>query len=163
DGSRMRYDGNSDGTGVLFLADGSRYFLNGGTTQYVDRNGNTLNYVASSRQWSDTMGRTISIPWPANPQATDYTYSLLVFATSSTSPKPPTIFTSGTSSTDEPADPRAFTYVVGRGQAGAELFNPVVLAEIILPNGQSYKFSYNEFGEIDKVSYPTGGYQRYIY
>ena len=44
-----------------------------------------------------------------------------------------------------------------------QLFNPVVLAEIVLPNGSSYKFSYNIYGEIDKIIYPTGGYERYVY
>lgn len=44
-----------------------------------------------------------------------------------------------------------------------QLFNPVVLAEIVLPNGSSYKFNYNIYGEIDKVIYPTGGYERYEY
>lgn len=42
-----------------------------------------------------------------------------------------------------------------------ELFNPVVLSEILLPNSVSYKFTYNIYGEIDKVVYPTGGYERY--
>src|SRR6266852_3546150 len=74
DGSRMRYDGNADGTGVLYLPDGTRYILNGSTTQYIDRNGNTLNYDGS--QWTDTMNRPINMPWPANPGAGDYPYSL---------------------------------------------------------------------------------------
>jgi RHS repeat-associated protein len=38
-----------------------------------------------------------------------------------------------------------------------------VLAELVLPNGQSYKFSYNLYAEIDKVIYPSGGYERYRY
>jgi RHS repeat-associated protein len=43
------------------------------------------------------------------------------------------------------------------------LFNPVVLNEIILPNGKKYVFNYNVYGEIDKVTLPTGGYYRYKY
>lgn len=39
----------------------------------------------------------------------------------------------------------------------------MVLSEVALPNGQSYKLSYNIYGELDKVIYPTGGYQRYQY
>jgi RHS repeat-associated protein len=42
-------------------------------------------------------------------------------------------------------------------------FNPVVLSEIELPNGLKYKFSYNEYGEIAKVVYPTGGFEQYKY
>ncbi|MFN0277216.1 MAG: RHS repeat-associated core domain-containing protein [Pyrinomonadaceae bacterium] len=56
------------------------------------------------------------------------------------------------------------TVVVGRHQTGGVLFNPVVLTEIVLPDGiASYKFSYNEYGELDKVIYPTGAYERYEY
>ena len=54
-----------------------------------------------------------------------------------------------------------YTYIVGRGQVGGGVFNPVVLSEIVLPNGLSYEFTYNIYGEIEKVTYPTGAYQRY--
>ena len=47
--------------------------------------------------------------------------------------------------------------------AEPNLFNPVVLAEILLPNGRSYQFKYNAYAEIDKVIYPTGGYERFLY
>jgi RHS repeat-associated protein len=42
-------------------------------------------------------------------------------------------------------------------------FNPVVLSEIELPNGAKYKFTYNEYGEIDRIHYPTGGYEAIQY
>lgn len=203
DGSRLRYDSAGESTGTLYLGDGSRYVLNGSTTQYIDRNGNTLNYDANNRQWTDTMGRVIGMPWPENPGAGDYTYSLpgingtsisytLKFRsvsdvflpdTSGQTQKPiadyylPTPYASPSSSnlpqatgtdtmfasdyTDPDYSEQSYTYVVGRGQSGAATFNPVVLAEIDLPNGQSYRFFYNAYGELDKVIYPTGGYQRY--
>lgn len=42
-------------------------------------------------------------------------------------------------------------------------FNPVVLTDVILPNGASYKFNYNEFGEIERIYYPAGGYEKITY
>jgi RHS repeat-associated protein len=42
-------------------------------------------------------------------------------------------------------------------------FNPVVLAEVELPNGKSYKFKYNRYGEITKITYPTGSYETFEY
>lgn len=48
-------------------------------------------------------------------------------------------------------------------QATAYLFDPTVLAEIVYPNNQKYQFKYNEFGEITKIIYPTGGYERFEY
>lgn len=62
-----------------------------------------------------------------------------------------------------PNSARVPTLIVGRGQAGGQLFNPVVLAEIVLPDGTSYKFSYNVNGEIDKVVYPTNAFDKYAY
>ncbi|MDQ3801221.1 MAG: hypothetical protein M3384_17510, partial [Acidobacteriota bacterium] len=44
-----------------------------------------------------------------------------------------------------------------------EKFNPVVLSEIVLPNGTLYRFTYNEFGEIERIYYPTGGREEIEY
>jgi len=207
DGSRMRYDSSSQTTGTLFLPDGTRYVLNGGSAQYIDRNGNTLNYDASTREWTDTLGRHIINPLPANPQAQDYTYTPLGFtspytfrwknladaltpdannqtpqrlvAGSDYLPNPnspptsifgnnfphdnqsPSLFSRDIP--DDADDGAPYTLVVGRGQSQNQLFNPVVLAEIVLPNGLSYKFSYNIYGEIDKIIYPTGAFEQSSY
>ena len=208
DNSRMRYDSTGETTGTLYLPDGTRWIFNGTTVQCIDRNGNTLNYNIATRQWTDTLGRVISMPWPANPGPADYNYSLpgvngssinytlkfrnLSDALLSGSPAlvpmgdyylpnpsaPPTSQggsnfpqATGTSPTMFYSDcsdgtcenQSTYTYVVGRGQSGASAFNPVVLSEIVLPNGQSYRFWYNNFGELAKAIYPTGGYQRYSY
>lgn len=46
---------------------------------------------------------------------------------------------------------------------GAAVFNPVVLAEIELPTGQKYKFTYDLYGRIERIYYPTGGEERFEY
>ncbi len=215
DGSRLRYDSTSATVGKLYLPDGTRYELNNSTAQYIDRNGNTLNYDAPTRQWKDTLGRPITMPLPSNPQAQDYSYALLGIDNTTITytfrwknladaltPDPATgqlparkpiannylpypnqsptnnqgnNYPQWVQSTWSPSDrPSLFisdqateeselTYVVGRGQIQGALFNPVVLSEIVLPNGLSYKFSYNIYGEIDKVIYPTGGFENCTY
>jgi YD repeat-containing protein len=212
DGSRLRYDSTGSNTGTLYMRDGSRYLLGGGTAQFIDRNGNTLNYNASTRQWTDTLGRVIGIPLPSRPLAQDYSYTLpgiggstmpytfrwryladaLTPGQNGQSPArkpianeylpnphlPPTPPSGGNypilvqqQYSDRPslfisdgdADGEGYATVVGHCQDGGELFNPVVLTEIVLPNGLSYKFSYNIYGEIDKVIYPTGAFERYTY
>jgi len=68
--------------------------------------------------------------------------------------------------TDPTEDPDHWpvpVFVVGKGQSGGQIFNPVVLQEIVLPDGTSYKFSYNIYGEISKVTYPTTAYEKYEY
>jgi hypothetical protein len=49
------------------------------------------------------------------------------------------------------------------GNIEASLFNPTVLGEIVLPNGKSYKFRYNRYGEISRIDYPSGSYETFIY
>jgi len=46
---------------------------------------------------------------------------------------------------------------------GAVRFNPVVLTKVGLPNGKSYQFKYNRYGEISKIIYPTGSYETFDY
>ncbi len=203
DGSRMRYDSTGETTGTLFLADGTRYVLNGGNAQYIDRNGNTLNYDGATRQWRDTLDRVIGMPLPVSPSAGDFPYVLPGLGGTITytfkwrhlsdvltqaqalkcagdyylpdHSLPPTSYDgnnfpqpSGTASlfqsgySDDTVE-SSYTYIVGRGQVGNGGFNPVVLSEIVFPNGLSYRFTYNIYGEIDKVIYPGGAYQRYQY
>lgn len=38
-----------------------------------------------------------------------------------------------------------------------------LITSIILPNGLTYTFHYNNVGEIDQITYPNGGYTRYDY
>ncbi|HEY6807101.1 MAG TPA: DUF4214 domain-containing protein [Pyrinomonadaceae bacterium] len=208
DGSRMRYDTTVQFP-TLYLPDGSRYVWKTGITEFSDRNGNTLVYDNSSRQWKDTMNRNVGMPWPTNPQPnTPYYYTVpgfglngtttytIVFKNlssliSSSSLKPigdyylpnpaqapsdinggnfpqPTqtashFFSGYSDKVNDPPAESSYTYVIGRGQTGSNNFDPVVLAEVDLPNGQKYQFSYNSLGELEKVTYPSGAYQRYAY
>ncbi len=41
--------------------------------------------------------------------------------------------------------------------------NPMVLKEIVLPNGKSYQFGYNEYGEIEKIVNPSGSIETFQY
>lgn len=47
--------------------------------------------------------------------------------------------------------------------SSSDLFNPIVLGAVELPNGAKYQFKYNEYGEITRIIYPTGGYERFVY
>lgn len=217
DGSRMRYDGIDADTGTLYMPDGTRYVLDAGTGQIIDRHGNQMTFNGST--WTDTLGRVIPNPIPTNPQAQDYTYNLPGLAgvnnglqtytfkwreledaltpnpdgsipalrviashylpdphsapsdsNQSNYPQPqPTPYQSlfqtayvSYESGEEPQYPIP-VMVVGKGQPSGLVFNPVVLTEIVLPDGTSYKFGYNVYGEINKVTYPTGAYDGYDY
>ncbi len=186
DGSRMRYQKS---TQTLFMPDGSRYLL--GSNQYVDRNGNTLTYDSANSRWLDTLGRAIPLP-PAGVPGTNmqplmspgtYTYSLPGVNGSTVT------YTfvwkhlgdAGVLTTSQPLQYTADSGCNGSGpyspnlfqsdpftthtciQNADSVFNPVVLYQIILPDQQAYTFTYDIYGEIDKVQLPTGGYERYQY
>lgn len=211
DGSRLRYHGHPDNTGVLYMPDGSRYEFQFGfdTVQFIDRNGNRLEYDGAARVWKDTLGRDIGQPWPANPQPGvyheymppgypaayrfkwEYLANVLTHAANEQPPplrvvgnyylpqpnQEPTNQGSGNYPAEQAAGTSALftalpepalegetiTYLVGRGLPGGATFNPIVLSEVVLPNGLSYRFTYNVYGEIDKIVYPTGGYDKYTY
>jgi RHS repeat-associated protein len=186
DGSRMRleyYTGTSAPPNVLYLPDGSRYVYDNASSNvtYYDRHGNTLFYNASTRQWTDTLGRTINQVLPSAPTVGDQPYTMpgvngssitytlrwRALADARTDPSQPLRYTAANSycSIDysSPLSPSLFTNGMTCTGDYGELFNPVVLHQIELPNGQTYTFTYNVFGEMDKVVYPTGGYERYSY
>ena len=56
-------------------------------------------------------------------------------------------------------------YVTGSRIFGetAIRFNPVVLKELILPDGKKYEFRYNIYGEISKIVYPARSVERFVY
>lgn len=206
DGSRLRYDSTDVDSGTLYLPDGTRYVLDAGSGTLIDRHGNTLTYSASTRMWTDTLGRPIGMPIPAVPTATDYEYELpgldgvngglqtytfkwreldnslapgspaLRYWASHYLPYPSSTPTAPTGNNFPQPQPTQYqslftselaveadlkTMVVGEGQAQGQLFNPIVLNEIVLPDGRTYKFTYNIYGEIEKVIYPTGAYETY--
>jgi RHS repeat-associated protein len=64
---------------------------------------------------------------------------------------------------DVVGNPEIPTLVVGKGQTGGQVFDPVVLNEIALPDGTTYQFRYNIYGELSKITYPTTAYEQYDY
>jgi len=204
DGTRMRFESNAGGPSILHLPDGSRYVFppyNIGNdllaTQYIDRHGNTLNYNASARQWTDTLGRVISDPLPVNPVADSETYfkaklvggtaeatytlrwkrlaDVLTPVNPATNEKPPLHYP-GDYKCSHNSYPPVPTPHLFNSSADTRVcverdpdndspipFNPVVLAEVLLPTLNSYRFTYTVYGEIDKVYLPTGGIESFRY
>jgi hypothetical protein len=160
DGSRINY--NFDNS-TIYLPDGSRYWLAApGGVQYFDRNGNTLTFNTSSNQWTDTLGRTISAIPLNNGAVGDLNY--LIPGVGGVNQKFilrwKKLGDAGVLTTAQPlrfkGNLRWWAYnpnigispylfgnvsdtqqrICDGGLAGTE-FNPVVLNEIVLPNGLS--------------------------
>jgi RHS repeat-associated protein len=180
DGSRMRYVDEGSGQATLYLPDGSRYLM--GQNIFIDRNGNKMTYQSSLGQWTDTLGRTISLPILSASTSSDTTYTppglggtgnmTYTFRWRSMSTVLSANQTLKSIGTQNPYSSQTCTGLfsntfnttrVGPTTSGCGVFNPIVLAEIEMPGGGTYKFFYNEYGEIAKVIYPTGAYERFRY
>jgi RHS repeat-associated protein len=185
DGSRLRYEVSS---GTLYLPDGSRYLTGQDEAgfhlrHYIDRHGNRLSYEDSTKQWVDTLGRTYGLPPLDTSASADRTYWLPGIGVSSrqatfvwrrladvrTDPNQPLHYVGDRTTTYPHTEvtPSLFhspdlNQSMVDGYNG-QPFNPVVLHKIVLPNQTAYTFTYNVYGEIDKVVYPTGGYEKFSY
>ncbi|HEY6803608.1 MAG TPA: DUF4214 domain-containing protein [Pyrinomonadaceae bacterium] len=172
DGSRIWMDAS----GTIFMPDGSRFQTVSGQYQHIDRNGNFIAFVGGV--WKDTLNRSIPIPLPsASPTPGNLTYTLpggisytlhwinLSDALTDTSQ---TLLNKGNASPGCVSGtlPGSSLFASMDGQQKVlqgGIHNPVVLSQIILPNNTAYTFTYNVYGEINKVVYPTGGTEQFIY
>ena len=180
DGSRYLFGAYNNGTELT-------------ATHFIDRHGNTLAYNAETRQWTDTLGRVITNPLPATlvPNTdthflakqvggTEVTYTLRwknladVLTPDPATGLPPPLRYPGNNkcahNSYQTLSPNLFTSsfdtrvcVEQDGSGNPLLFNPVVLAEVVLPTGKFYRFTYNVYGEIDKILLTTGATDKFSY
>ncbi|MGE3467378.1 MAG: hypothetical protein AB7J13_10640 [Pyrinomonadaceae bacterium] len=173
----------------LFLNDGGHYiFLGVSATpfEFRDRHGNRS--LLTEQQTTDTIGRVINnpIPLPYVPSSAILgeqpvgTQNLQYPGTSG--PRPFQLVWSpmdtvldtgetlrllgGHNCQPSPAQPvsNALFPSLGFVACGGNLTaNPVVLEKVVLPDNSSYRFKYNSFGEITRIDYPTGGFERFEY
>src|ERR1043165_9356877 len=180
DGTGMRYQRS---TQTLFLPDGSRYIINNTSPRYIDRNGNTLTFTTEDPfnfNWNISVGATDTLnrslpPLRYQGNNIEESYSLpsrnggLMTYTLSWKHlgdpglmSPPRPLHHIANSFDGPSlfssDEASQTFI-----NDSSLFNPVVLHRVVLPTGQTYTFNYNIYGELEKITFPGGGYERYEY
>lgn len=139
-------------TGYLLLRDGTKYRIEGGGVSWIrDRNGNMIynNTDALGRQFAimvvgegATYEDQISYKgFGGAARVIRITHDLLQNALRPgfSIRTPAQLFPELPSGTNFPP------------------FNPAVVTSVILPNGQSYQFKYNDYGELTRVVLPTGG------
>jgi len=168
----MRYDVNAG----LFAPGGDRWVIPG----YEDANGNiisTANSVSGSNgttSYTDTVGRSVQLPYQVVPgpnfpnsvlykdsNGTTQTITLNYasagsFTTQGSFANPPPVASSG--------QPGTYAMAAMNCSASNPCPWPQMLTSIVLPNGLTYTFHYNNtFGELDQITYPSGGYTRYEY
>lgn len=153
-------------SGELMLRDGTHYrIVDGSVTSMRDRNGNILTFAYEL----DATGR---------PRVKKITDSLLRVVTVDYSDSVDTISFKGFLGTARTLQvkraPMHTVLVSGESiQTLSQLFpyfggqqvshDPQVVSEVVLPNGKSYLFHYNSYGEVGEVILPTGGSFRYFF
>ena len=150
-------------SGVLLLKDGSRWGFSSGYLVWArDRNGNKVTYAYSSSGSSpvltitDSLNRQVVV----TRSVTDGTYGLCDKVTyKGFGGAARTIYITKTNLTNVlRSDQTLKTYSqLFPTLGGGGSFNPTVRSAVYLPNGQSYTFQYNSYGELARVVLPTGG------
>ena len=117
----------------------------------VDTNGNSISMSQNGNTltWTDSLGRTVS--WINNSiQYRDSNGTLetiqLNYSNFNNSVPMPTFLT--------PVPDNKNIYAGGVTPINS------VLSSVVLPDGLSYTFQYDSYGEIIKITYPSGGYSR---
>lgn len=192
DGSNLKYiENSSSGTYRLLMPDGSFYdFLNTQTlldlatirkaAKFADRNGNFTTYhepngAYPNGYWTDTLGRNIPVPFkpeaPAAPIVQNYQMPGMtgVYKFHWKKLKGNTASESALTDFNEQLQLKSVLFSHSSTSSdwvidsSGAAFNPVVLAAVELPTGQFYNFTYNIYGEIERIYYPTGGEERFTY
>jgi hypothetical protein len=145
------------GNGYIYQRDGSKntYFYGGrendvNSTEAYDRDGYLTTFTANSVV--DTVGRTINVS-AKDPTNTSPAQLSFQYPDSSGSMHSVIVqFATGT-----------YSCTQGSGQIYGASGTWSMPSAILLPNGTSYTFQYDSCGLLNKVTYPSGGYTRYVY
>lgn len=180
DSSGLKLVRTSATNATLYLPNGSRYVWTSSGTEFIDANGNK---TVLGSTITDTLGRQIT-PLFLSGSVGDQTYALPGVGTATRTHtlrwrlmKNTSTGESVLSNPSQSLKTLGDHYSTGAapqvdplfGSSGASrvtppsTFNPVLLGEVEMPDGGKYQFRYNIYGEIDKIIYPTGAYERFEY
>ena len=169
DGSGLNIDLSNSNDIVVRSKDGTAYHFGNGTSDLTnikveDTNGNSVLFNNSGL--TDTLGRTIAgVNYGHPPQSINYRESDGTQRTITLTYTNITILTG--------SSPH-FSYPVQHTCNGAQNCTNIyvvqpsnvvksVLSTLTLADGSQYAFSYNDYGELSKIVFPTGGYAKYEY
>ena len=153
DGSYIRLDTSPSAYSVAHLKDGTSIWFYSTSTEIVDSNGNIIRYNFTNGMLSsivDTLGRTITISRDGGGLG-----KITSLAYKDSTGVARTISFAYVSQTLAPT--------FSNPTSGPGSYNYWMVSSVTLPNSRSFSFLYNNFGELTKITYPTGGYTRYTF
>jgi RHS repeat-associated protein len=136
-------------SGYLLLRDGTRYRIDSGNVSWIrDRNGNLV--------YSQTDAINRQITMTTLPDGSDqitykgYQGALRTIIITHTS-----LGSALRAGYSLQTQAQLFPELLGGYNLGT--YNPTIVSAVILPDGRSYQFRYNSYGELARVVLPTGG------
>lgn len=159
--------------GYVLLRDGTRLRVatDGSVDWMQDRNGNRVDFsygvdaanVPRVTQAVDSLGRVVDVSY--GDDAVGPTVDTIAYKGFGRAPRTVTINWARLDALFTPGQ----GYVVQArnalfpGLGGTDIFDPRLPASVVLPDGRSYGFTYNPYGEIEEITLPTGAVIRYEY
>jgi YD repeat-containing protein len=167
---------NGDGvvSGNLWMRDGTRYRIDqGGVTSIRDRNGNKVSIsgvvsppYALITSGTDSLNRQVSFEYNVSDIAPYGLCDRVRFKGASGAERIIRISKTTLSNalrTTQPGDSstvRTYQQLFPLSNVDGD-YNPIVYSAVWLPDGRSYQFKYNVYGELARVTLPTGGASEY--
>ena len=155
-------------SGYLLLRDGTRYRIENGLVMWTrDRNGNKMTfayYGGRVTQITDSLGRVVTIGYasPSLPSSDTITYKGFGNVSRTIRVWRDLLYNSSTNNSLRSGYTlKSYYDLFPLNGASSGNFNPTVVTSVELPNGQSYRFKYNSYGELARVELPTGGAMEY--
>lgn len=173
------YDGDmreSVPSGTLYFRDGTRYLFGANGLSLVkaeDRNGNFVSWAFASSYWggtytiTDSAGRNTAFAFTESAKAGQPESTVDTISWQGT----------GGAQRQTKVNYSQLSDLIGEGNtqyynclfpelddaSSANKFDPWLVSSITLANGRSYTFDYDVYGEVIKLTLPTGGYYTYTY
>lgn len=150
------------GNATVIFRDGTRYrFDSNGLLSYIqDRNGNRVTFTNLGSTITDPNGRTISI-LKNNPSSGIDTIRVKGFGGANRDVK--VYYSSLSGCLRQGSSVQTVQTLFPSINSPTGNFNPTRVSQVELPNGTSYYFRYNSYGELARVILPTGGGYDYEY
>lgn len=152
-------------TGYMFLPNGTRVRVEASKIAWLrDRNGNRISFSY------DSQSRLASVTDALGRQSTIITYGTssdqISFAGYNGATRTITINRDSLGNCLKSGDSLSSIYNLFPETGNTfqtSTFNPTVTSTIVLPDGRPYQFKYSKYGEVAKLTLPTGGALEYTY